>query len=67
MVLDIPGPDGAHLKVAGNPLKMSGNDGVENRFPPKLGQDTAGVLATELGLTPADIDALSKAGVVKVA
>jgi crotonobetainyl-CoA:carnitine CoA-transferase CaiB-like acyl-CoA transferase len=67
MVLDIAGPDGAHLKVAGNPLKMSGNEGVKNRFPPKLGQDTRNVLATELGLTPADIDALSKAGVVKVA
>ncbi len=67
MVLDIPGPEGAHVKVAGNPLKMSGNDGVEHRFPPKLGQDTRDVLAAELGLSTDDIDALSKAGVVKVA
>lgn len=67
MVLDIAGPDGAHLKVAGNPLKMSGNEGVEHRFPPKLGQDTAAVLASELCLTAEDIDALAKAGVVKLA
>lgn len=67
MVLDIAGPDGAHLKVAGNPLKMSGNEGVEHRFPPKLGQDTAAVLASELCLTTEDIDALVGAGVVKLA
>jgi crotonobetainyl-CoA:carnitine CoA-transferase CaiB-like acyl-CoA transferase len=67
MVLDIPGPDGVSVKVAGNPLKMSGNDKTEHRFPPRLGQDTREVLATELGLAAVDIDGLVEAGVVKLA
>ena len=66
MVLEIPGPDGVSVKVAGNPLKMSGNDKTDHRFPPKLGQDTRDVLAAELGLSPAEIDALAKAGIVKL-
>jgi CoA:oxalate CoA-transferase len=65
MVLDIPGPEGVHVKVAGNPLKMSGNGHDSHRFPPRLGQDTRDVLAAELGLSQTDIDALSKAGVVR--
>ena len=64
MVLDIPGPGGVRLKVAGNPLKMSGNDGVEHRFPPRLGQDTRDVLAQRLGMSPAEVDGLVAAGVV---
>jgi crotonobetainyl-CoA:carnitine CoA-transferase CaiB-like acyl-CoA transferase len=66
MVLDIPGPDGVSVKVAGNPLKMSGNDKTEHRFPPRLGQDTREVLAAELGLGNDEVDQLVKAGVVKV-
>ena len=65
MVLDIPGAGGAHVKVAGNPLKMSGDPRGEHRFPPRLGQDTRDVLAAELGLSGAEMDALAKAGVVK--
>ena len=65
MVLDMPGPDGARLRVAGNPLKMSGNPDAGHRFPPRLGQDTREVLAAELGLSAAEVDALAKAGIVK--
>ena len=64
MVLDIAGPDGAHVKVAGNPLKMSGNTEAAHRFPPRLGQDTRDVLAAELGLAATDLDALVEAGVI---
>jgi CoA:oxalate CoA-transferase len=67
MVLDIPGPDGASVKVAGNPLKMSGNDKTEHRFPPRLGQDTRDVLTGELGLGNDEVDQLVTAGVVKLA
>ena len=67
MVLDIPGPAGAHVKVAGNPLKMSGNDGVQHTFPPQLGQNTRDVLAAELGLSNDDLDALARDGIVKSA
>jgi CoA:oxalate CoA-transferase len=66
MVLDIPGPGSEHVKVAGNPLKMSDGPREEHRFPPRLGQDTRDVLAAELGMASADIDALAMAGVVKV-
>ena len=65
MVLDIPGPDGLNVRVAGNPLKMPGNDHTTHRFPPRLGQDTLDVLSTELGLTRAEMDTLIKAGVLK--
>ena len=65
MVLDIEGPGGVHLKVAGNPLKMSDGSVAAHRFPPKLGQDTREVLAAELGLAADEIDALTEAGVVK--
>lgn len=65
MVLDIPGPGGEALRVAGNPLKMSGNGQTENRFPPRLGQDTQDVLAKELGLTAEEISTLASAGAIK--
>jgi crotonobetainyl-CoA:carnitine CoA-transferase CaiB-like acyl-CoA transferase len=64
MVLDLAGPGGEHLKVAGNPLKMSANGHAEHRFPPKLGQDTRDVLSAELGLSAAEIDGLVKTGIV---
>ena len=66
MVLDIPGPDGLSVKVAGNPLKMSDNPLEEHRFPPRLGQDTRDVLTERLGLSAAEIDRLVKAGVLGV-
>ncbi len=65
MVLDIPGPDGLNVRVAGNPLKMSGNEHTTHRFPPRLGQDTRAVLTAELDLSSAEIDTLVKAGVLK--
>ena len=64
MVLDIAGPDGLSVKVAGNPLKMSGNDHSEHRFPPRLGQDTRDVLVERLGIGDAEIEGLVKAGIV---
>jgi crotonobetainyl-CoA:carnitine CoA-transferase CaiB-like acyl-CoA transferase len=64
MVLDIAGPGDLHVKVAGNPLKMSGNAAEEHRFPPQLGQDTRAVLKDQLGMSDAEIDRLLKAGVL---
>ncbi|MGE0630415.1 MAG: CaiB/BaiF CoA transferase family protein [Hyphomicrobiaceae bacterium] len=65
MILDIPGPGAEHVRVAGNPLKMSANDMTGHRFPPRLGEDTRDVLGARLGLPDSDIDALIAAGVVK--
>ena len=64
MVLDIEGPGGLHVKVAGNPLKMSGNPREDHHFPPRLGQDTRGVLSAELGLGGDELDRLLSAGVI---
>jgi CoA:oxalate CoA-transferase len=64
MVLDIEGPDGEHVKVAGNPLKMSDEPRVTHRFPPRLGQDARDVLASELGIVGADLEKLVADGVV---
>jgi crotonobetainyl-CoA:carnitine CoA-transferase CaiB-like acyl-CoA transferase len=63
-VLDIPGPGGLSVKVAGNPLKMSGNAHTEHIFPPQLGQDTRAVLKDRLGMSDAEVDRLVKAGVL---
>ena len=67
MVLEIPGSGGEPLRVAGNPLKMTGNSDVAHRFPPRLGQDTRDVLIGELGLSPEEIATLAAAGIVKTA
>jgi len=67
MILDIPGPDGLSVKVAGNPLKMSGNAHAQHRFPPQLGQDTHEILSQRLGLSTAEIDRLLAAGVLGTA
>ena len=67
MVLELENTSGTHVKVAGNPLKMSDNPHDAHTFPPKLGQDTRDVLAAQLGLGTTDIDALAKAGVVRLA
>ncbi len=64
MVLDIEGPGGLHVKVAGNPLKMSADPREEHLFPPRLGQDTRGVLSAELGLGGDELDRLLSAGVI---
>jgi crotonobetainyl-CoA:carnitine CoA-transferase CaiB-like acyl-CoA transferase len=64
MVLDIPGPGGLHVKVAGNPLKMSGNAAAGHLFPPQLGQDTRAVLKQQLGMSDAEVDRLVEAGVL---
>lgn len=66
MVLELAGPAGETLRVAGNPLRMSGAGETQHRFPPKLGQDTRDVLSSELGLSADDIAALASRGIVKV-
>lgn len=64
MVLEIPGPGDLSVRVAGNPLKMPGNDFTGHTFPPQLGADTRAVLQEQLGLSRAEIDRLMKAGVI---
>ena len=64
MVLDIAGPDGLHVKVAGNPLKMPGIERTDHTFPPQLGADTRTILREKLGMSAEDIERLLATGAV---
>ena len=45
MVLAIDGPDGETLRVAGNPIKFTGEPEPDYRYPPALGADNRAVLS----------------------
>ena len=66
MLVEIPRTDGVEqpVLVPGNPVKMSAVAGHAERRPPWLGEHTAAVLAAELGLAPAEIEALRSDGVI---
>jgi crotonobetainyl-CoA:carnitine CoA-transferase CaiB-like acyl-CoA transferase len=66
MLVEIPRTDGVEqpVLVPGNPVKMSAVAGHAERRPPWLGEHTAAVLAAELGLAPAEIEALRSGGVI---
>lgn len=66
MVLDLDGPDGERLRIAGNPIKFRGEADPPHRYPPHLGADTASILADVLGLAPEKINELARAGVIGV-
>jgi crotonobetainyl-CoA:carnitine CoA-transferase CaiB-like acyl-CoA transferase len=66
MLVEMPRTDGVEqpVLIPGNPVKLSGvAEGPETRVP-WLGEHTAEVLAAELGLSGAEIDALRADGVV---
>ena len=66
MLVEMPRTDGVEqpVLIPGNPVKLSGvAEGPETRVP-WLGEHTAEVLAAELGLSAAEIDALRADGVV---
>jgi crotonobetainyl-CoA:carnitine CoA-transferase CaiB-like acyl-CoA transferase len=48
------------IKVLGVPIKLSETPGSVRTAPPTLGQHTAQVLA-EIGMTPDEVEALSRA------
>ncbi len=56
--------DGGTIDLIGNPLKMSQTPVAYAKPPPRLGADTGAVLARHLGLRPAELRALAKAGVI---
>ena len=66
MLVEIPRTDGVEqpVLVPGNPVKMSAVAEHAERRPPGLGEHTAAVLAAELGLAPAEIEALRSDGVI---
>jgi crotonobetainyl-CoA:carnitine CoA-transferase CaiB-like acyl-CoA transferase len=62
MVLNLTGPAGEQLRVAGNPIKFAGEAEVTHRYPPQLGADNRSVLEAVLGLSDERIDMLERSG-----
>lgn len=62
MVLAMTGPDGEQLRVAGNPIKFTGEPEPAYRYPPHLGVDNRSVLSSILGLSDERIDQLQRDG-----
>jgi formyl-CoA transferase len=63
IVVDVPTSSGAFLKLVRNPMRFAKTP-VEHHAPPELGADTDQVLAQELNLDKAALDALKQRGVI---
>ncbi len=66
MVTELAAPDGRHARVMGNPIALADAAAAPIRFPPRLGEDTAEVLAEVLGLSTSEIEEFRRKGAVKV-
>jgi crotonobetainyl-CoA:carnitine CoA-transferase CaiB-like acyl-CoA transferase len=55
-------PTGGKVKMVGVPIAMSDTPGEVRRAAPRLGEHTDEVLRERLGLPPAEIDRLRRAG-----
>ena len=64
-MLEIAFPNGKHAKLPRLPIEMGDHDFGLQRPAPGLGEHTSEILA-ELGLTPDEIEALTKRGIVSV-
>ena len=62
MVLKMTGPNGEQLRVAGNPIKFTGEPEPDHSYPPLLGADNRSVLSGLLGLPEDTIDQLERSG-----
>jgi crotonobetainyl-CoA:carnitine CoA-transferase CaiB-like acyl-CoA transferase len=51
MVLALTGPNGERARVAGNPIKFTGELEPDHHYPPLLGADNRLILSRLLGLT----------------
>jgi crotonobetainyl-CoA:carnitine CoA-transferase CaiB-like acyl-CoA transferase len=66
MVVDLTAEDGRSTRVVGNPIRFSGAVEDGHSYPPALGADTSGVLATVLGLSEAEIEACLKDDTIRI-
>lgn len=64
MVLDLAAADGRHVRVAGNPIKMSRSSRAAQDYPPGLGADASEVLRDMLGVGDDEIAAYTEAGAI---
>lgn len=64
MRLTVRDPAGKPVELVGNPLRIRGAPVAEPTMPPRLGEQTASVLADVLGLDAAAVQVLREKGVV---
>ena len=63
MITPVTGPDGTVVETVATPVRYLGADPPPPRFPPRLGADTAAILA-ELGYPPDAVASLRSRGVL---
>jgi CoA:oxalate CoA-transferase len=64
VVREVDYPPRGRVKVLGTPIKLGEHTEPDLAAPPSLGEDTEAVLHEWLGVEPADIAALHRAGVI---
>lgn len=64
MKLTVRDPSGTEVNLVGNPVHLHGAPTAAPTMPPRLGEHTATVLSSVLGLSAAEVDALRAKGVV---
>jgi crotonobetainyl-CoA:carnitine CoA-transferase CaiB-like acyl-CoA transferase len=64
MKLTVRDPNGNAVELVGNPIHLHGAPVAEPTMPPRLGEQTASVLADVLGLDADAVKALKDKGVV---
>lgn len=64
LIAEVANASGEKVRVIGNPILFGNSKSAEPTFPPTLGQDTAEVLSSLLGLTEAEIAVAAEAGVI---
>jgi formyl-CoA transferase/CoA:oxalate CoA-transferase len=67
MIAVVDHPALGPLRTLGVPVKLAGTPGAIRTPPPALGEHTAAVLRSDLGLTTAEIDALAAGGAIRLA
>lgn len=58
--------DGRKVRVMNDPMRFEEAEGAGTGYPPALGEDTAGVLASVLKMSPQEIEALAKSGAIQL-
>ena len=64
MIVEVPRPEADSVKLVSTPVKLSRTPGTVDRLSPELGEHTQQVLEEALGLTPEQVEALRREGVV---
>src|SRR3984957_9259868 len=66
MVREMNATDGRHIRVMGNPIVFRDASAAAERFPSRMGEDTAVVMRDLLGLSLDEVEALARSGVIVV-